>query len=100
VYDVCTDGLNNAKGIGKGEASDMFDLKEFEKSIGRDERLDVESGLSRFKQETGVDFFNLLEDKQLRVRFVIESASEDTDEDEREIQKKFEHLQRKLFQKE
>jgi hypothetical protein len=101
------DGSNHAKrsdGEGerksKGEASDMFDLKEFEKLMTRDERLDVQSGLSRFKKETGVDFFDLLNDKQLRAKVLVENSSADTDEDEREIQKFFEPLQKKLFRKE
>lgn len=66
-----------------GASSNMFDLLKLPQAVVRDEHIDVESGLSRFKKETGVDFFDLVNDKQLRVKCLVEGVdNRDTDDDE------------------
>ena len=81
-------------------ASDMFELVKHvnpDSTVGND-RQRVGDGLSRFKSETGVDFLDLLSDKQLRANFLVGSGgNRDTDEDELIIQKFFEPAQKKLL---
>jgi len=66
-----------------GGAPKMFDLMKLPQVGDRDEHVDVGSGLSRFKKETGVDFFDLVNDKQLRVKCLVGGVdNRDTDDDE------------------
>jgi len=77
----------------------MFDLISKGATPVRDERREIENGMERFKKETGYDFLELMNNRQLRAKMLISSEiDDDIAQDETSIQNAFGSLQKKCWE--
>lgn len=82
----------------QGRGRSEMELTKSANGFLENRKFDVDKELSRFKQETGYDFLNLVDDNQKRAKFLLDNLDKtDTDEDEKNIQQEFEPYQEKMF---